>query len=698
MVTKDEWEDLPVTPAQAAESEWEDLPPTPSLGERALSGLGEVATKIDSYTGAPARAAIGALEDGKGLGGSFEALKNQWGEDPARAPTARQLREKAGIDLGDQPLLDEKSGLGQVFKHGPMGYLATHVSPNEAADVGIDMAADLTNAVPLMGPVKSAMGVGLKGSEGALKGFKSVAGGASKRAEQVAKKIGRKFLERGLGADPQAIDYYLKNYERLKGIENAQSGITALKDDIDSVLEPLSQRVDQAKGAVMSAKERRAEELMRLADQRREAQQALRLAEEQRLGEVAAKMSGGVNQLNKDVSAGSGRAFEILDEEGVRVPLKDLKRDLKGGIKALKERALTDEEVAAADLLQRYYDRLKTFGPDMPGGEAKRKLQSLDREIKSVAPGTAGRLSREDQLLSKLRRRIDEPLKESSAYAEQMKKVADDTRLLMDAEGMMTESGAARALQSAKRATGKDSAKIIELLGQRQGEDYLAAVDRASLPEYQKLHGLLSRYRLARKGPELKAAKAELDAALSEIAPFQDIAPNQYGKSGSEALVRNQLRPTTAAIDKARQIEQLDQKFGTNFKQRVDDVRNIASFEKGYANGSANTNVWSVLMGSLGAAVGGAPGAVIGAASGAGTGRFLVDKFGPGAARAILDQVPKLKGMSPTNWINSLEVPEAVKQTLRSDLVADSIANATRVGVQTSKRLKSDQKASRPIQ
>jgi hypothetical protein len=647
------------------------------LGDLARGAV-SVAKTVDSYTGAPARAGIGAYQDKKGVLGALKATASQFGEDPDTAPTSKSIRQKAGIDLGDKSIITPDSTLDKVLSKIPSTMLLNHVltrmSPNDAAELGIDMGADVTNLIPVAGLAKRGAKMGIEGIEKGIRG----AGRAIEGAGELAGKAGKKVLAGGFGVPEEASTKYLANHGRLKDIVDVRSGMTPIKDDIDATLEPLAQRVGAAKDRVGTAKELRTEELSRLTDAQRESKEALRLAEEQRLGETAARVSGDVQRLNKEVSGGSEKAFQILDQEGVRVPVTPIKSDLTKGIQALESTAITDEQMATVDLLKRYRERLDKFGKDIPGGEAKRLIQSLDREMKHIAPGEVGRLGREDQVLGILRKRFDTPLKASPAYAEQMKGVANDTRLLMGADGMATEGGAVRALQAAQRPSGADRAEVLKLLGERQGQDYLAAVDRSTIPEYQKLKGVLQRVRAARKGGELKQAQSELDAAMSELAPFKGVAPNEYGKSGSEALIRNQLRPKTAGLDQAELVKNLDAKFGKNYSQQIDDLKTISAFDKDYTRGSANTNFWAIASGALGTLIGGPTGGVAGSVTGAAFGRMVVDRFGPQSGRAILDQVAKLRTMAPAEWVRGLRVPESVKSELMLELVGKNASVGVR--------------------
>lgn len=621
-----------------------------SFGRRALEGVASVANTVDSYTGAPARRFVGEIQQGKGVGDAASAGWDQVGEDPSTAPTGKDIVRATG--------LPDVEAYGRPSLHGVAGFVTEAVlDPVNLIFPGGKLAAK---------GISKGAGMAVNALEAAPK---VVAKGLSKAGDGAAW-VGRKAVSGGLGVPEEAQLKYLANHDRLKDIVDVKSGVEPIKDAMDETLQPLVSRVSSTKEKLPIARSAQTEEMARIRDAVTDQKDALRLAEEQALGEGAAKVSGAVQRLDKDVKAGSAKAFEILDQEGVKVKTQALKADMTRGIKLLEERAITDEQIAAVDLMKRYRERLDKWGGEIPGGEAKRILQALDSEIKRVAPGEVGRMAKDDQLLATLRRRIDEPLKQSKAYADQMQGVAADTRLLMQNKDLATEGAAARALRAAQKMTGKDKADAIRALSEKYGDDFLSMADRSRLPEYQKLKGLLQRYRSARKGHGVKALETELRAAGDDLAPFKAIAPNELGtKSGAQSAILNQMRPKTANIDTGRAIQQMDERFGKNFGQQIDDLKTVSAFDKDFTRGSANTNFWTYALGGAGALVGGPVGGLAGMTGGALTGRILVDKFGPQTARIILDQLPALQKASPVNWLNSLQVPPAVKKELQRDLV-----------------------------
>jgi hypothetical protein len=63
------------------------------VGEKALGAVGWTGTQIDRVGGAPARAAIGAAQLGEN---PLSAFGSQFGRDPSKAPTGKELAMNAG--------------------------------------------------------------------------------------------------------------------------------------------------------------------------------------------------------------------------------------------------------------------------------------------------------------------------------------------------------------------------------------------------------------------------------------------------------------------------------------------------------------------------------------------------------------------------------------------------------------------------
>jgi hypothetical protein len=118
-----------------------------------LESIGKAFRAVDSYSGAPIRAGMQAFQKGDSLGDVARTIKNQFGSDPSTAPSGEDIFANAGVPrqvslktrtmrTGDRPgdfivLPEEKE---------------TKINPAAVAGLGLEMATDPINYVPL-GPI-----------------------------------------------------------------------------------------------------------------------------------------------------------------------------------------------------------------------------------------------------------------------------------------------------------------------------------------------------------------------------------------------------------------------------------------------------------------------------------------------------------------------------------------------------------------
>jgi hypothetical protein len=201
----------------------------PGLLGSALHAVSEAGKKISSYTSAPARAAIAAAQDGKN---PLTAFGGQFGEDPDKAPTGKDIVVKAGVS--DDPMFH--TSIKEMAKTPSSSTLVNlarmasnllpdsvqkadiHPSPADVAGTGIDIAADPLNAIPLVGeakPLLRAIAPAAEAAEGAskagmfnglaekLKAFAessavNATGATAKQASTFSDNAGRELLDRGI--------------------------------------------------------------------------------------------------------------------------------------------------------------------------------------------------------------------------------------------------------------------------------------------------------------------------------------------------------------------------------------------------------------------------------------------------------------------------------------------------------------------
>lgn len=105
---------------------------------------------VDPYTGAPIRAGIYQLQENAGdPGKAWDAAKTQFGGDASKAPTGKDIAKRAGVP--DTSLSDV---IPSAYDNDPKSWKLQRgglldPTASGAAGMGIDMAADPLNVVPL---------------------------------------------------------------------------------------------------------------------------------------------------------------------------------------------------------------------------------------------------------------------------------------------------------------------------------------------------------------------------------------------------------------------------------------------------------------------------------------------------------------------------------------------------------------------
>lgn len=220
----------------------------------------KAAQAIDSVTGAPTRAAIGRLQDGGSLSDAGQAFSNQFAEPPEFAPTGKQIAQKAGIgettlkdvfpNLTDEQIGNALSSINPAFKLAQFAK-PTEITASGAAGLGVDVAADWTNLLPVVGQIK-------KGVEATELGSKAIskAGQVFDKAGELASKgageVGKRAVSVVFGPDMTTINRYVGG--RAEQIKNASS-VEEIKNMIDSTMSGFFDEVDNAKLNQEQAKE-----------------------------------------------------------------------------------------------------------------------------------------------------------------------------------------------------------------------------------------------------------------------------------------------------------------------------------------------------------------------------------------------------------------------------------------------------------
>lgn len=278
----------------------------------ALGLIGAAANKVDSYTGAPTRAAIGAAENAPSIsaapGAALSAGLKQFGADPSTAPSGKQLLSGAGMNLPEKaipPISPLLAGLN---------YAGYHPTYNDVAGAGVEMAANPLNALPGI-PEAKAVGEGAEAAETAASGTNPLGRAISKYAEKKAvestgatgNQVYRTFKP---GSGRALLDQGIVKFG------NSQAAISAKADEaleatgqtIGDTLERLSSKgatVDQAD--VITAMRKRAQQLGENPAQFNVADQLNRTAD--RMQSVI-ESKGGNSEIPLNLAEGTKREFQ----------------------------------------------------------------------------------------------------------------------------------------------------------------------------------------------------------------------------------------------------------------------------------------------------------------------------------------------------------------------------------------------------
>ena len=170
-----------------------------------LKGVASAGSAIDSVTGAPSRAALGKIQEGASPRDTVAAFANQFGADPEKAPSGRDLAK--GFGAYDMPASDAVPGLynetGEGWRLQRGG--AADFTPEGVIGTGLDVATDWTNLFPVEAAAKLAGKVGVTGAKmagGAVADLGGLAGKVAVKAADLATpgvELGTKAVNVGKG-------------------------------------------------------------------------------------------------------------------------------------------------------------------------------------------------------------------------------------------------------------------------------------------------------------------------------------------------------------------------------------------------------------------------------------------------------------------------------------------------------------------
>ena len=566
---------------------------------------------------------------------------------------------------------------------------------------------------------------------GGLTGVAEAAGQAVRGAKLAGRVLGgvseeniSRYLE-----NPEAI----RGAKSIEEVKMAVDDTMAkLRDDVDTSKLNKEQAVGAMKEAQSKLDDLVKQNKFLVASEKAEVRQQLRAAKQNldfamkeatseiktaRMPLQADDVLDSVEKVKQQVSELSTESYKILELHkgkfnlgGVTSQVKKLQNELKVG-----GQLLSADSESAHGVLGKWAEKLQAIEAGskggLPGGQVKKIIQELDSDIRSASDRLAGEFSdKTHKALMGVRRVLDEKLKTQVAgYAEVMGETAKLNQLRADFSKMFGKresvtSKMARIenpnlqferdrLVELGTLTGKDFKTPLEEYmalknrgrttiaqeelrrGLPEHGDYVDAVTqnaRLSRPEY--LEGIVERARTA--SPEAAAlreaqgvasgATEQLAAAQGALDPFKRITP-----ANSENVIRTLMGDRSRKIELKKLMGQLGQVADEDFVAMINDLRTKEAFEKGYQNGSANTNVWAGIFGLIGGLTGFDPSmGLMSAGAGASVGRFM-DAYGPATTRRVLDAIVFMRGIPTVQKLSNAlaDLPPQLVQEMKAELV-----------------------------
>ena len=573
-----------------------------AVGRAGLEAVGGVSNFIDRYTMAPVRSAIHSGMT-KGIASAPGAFSDQFGEDPVKAPSERDIAKEAGvpdtsINTGWQLNPWAKSNDERTFHTSPAGIVG-----------GIGgMAADPT----IIG------GKVLKGANAVGKmipGVSRVAEGISAAKREAVPFLGKVIARiepedtKAFMKDPYGVKAGQQEYPKEKIVGMIDSGI---QDSERKVLEKKAGAAELKKLLYKkyAEKQRKLDRSTASLDQARtimakiQSEQAVLMAQSEKLDEIA---------------IASGRMYKVND-------LKRLAQKTKQGLGKV---AVGDANQAAREGMDRLIDRLDRIDGDEIPGDALRDVMQQVRADAKFDRGLGGRDTPLDLARKRFTHDIRAVLGQDKEFGEQSAKLKSKIESI---KGMAkffgnekTAIGTLNSIKSGNMNPLIDEAiqkhfietgdmTVPSMIDSSRGESVLSQRMKDSDISQEVFPGAHENWRAAQVDADDSAARHKKIAGL--------------GGTSAEGLIRGQGYKNASGV-MAENLKQISESYeDPDFLPSIVKDRNLwDQFDKSAANGARLAKAGS----GLGAAIGGGAGALIGGGPGAAAGTVIGSALGGGA-------------------------------------------------------------------
>lgn len=613
MASDENWERVPVENWEKAPldsekpDEWDNLiqeygiPALQSVGAGITHGFGKVAQALDKVTGAPIRAGVYRAMQGKPEE-AFGAAIQQFGEDPTKAPSGKDIAYEAG--LSKEPYIRTPIIMNPYT--GKEGTL--RVSPAGIAGGAIEMGLDPTSYVSGASIGKAAAALG--------KGLSATAGFAGRK---LAPKIG-KLVAR---VPEEATRAYMANPSRIEE--------TAAKYSSEDIKNILDETVGEAKSNVI---ESAAEAEKRRADLKQKIRQKRSDLQRQTIpSDVVKQIQGSLENQKAVLGELSTKADEALAKSGVQFTKKGLLQLIDDVGKSAGKYIIGDARTSAVNKLAATKQRISDSMPDLiPADDLRDVLQQIRADIDFDL--NAGEFNTDlNNMRKAFSSRISQALKnqvpEYSGYMAQMSELSGSLEQMSRLFGSEKFPGKAYGtLQSIRKGARPDVVEAIRRNAELTKNQMLSG----TLGQYQRDAALLNRFQ---RGEDLSKELFPEDVAnLRDIEATQKLAEDIYnpmarlrpGTDKTQSVVRRYGYPT-ASIEDARAIEAAGKSAGLNLPQIMQDRATFDAFNKDATAGSRNT-LFGLTAGSM---LGNDAAAILAALGG-----FAADRYGGSWTRGAI--------------------------------------------------------------
>lgn len=649
------------------------------------------------------------------------------------ARLGKVLEGTRGAGMATKGMKLEQSRAGQAYAAEKILETAGQVGPMSTRIPGLAVLGAAEGY--LYNPKETGMSRGDAAASTAIFGGAiPVAGSALKKLPDVAKSA----LHIASGVEVKNMNKYLRNPELL---DNAQD-LASVKAAVDDVIRPIRQEVENAEINLSEAKERvsRVERNFRegFRDKTKEINQAFAMAKTDldlayksnydQMNRVRPPIHivddivEAQAQLKRDISEGSGKAFDILHNEmgDTLIPITNAVDAAKAGLDdVLIQGQTTQEGKVWAENIQGLIENLEGFEQGLSPREMKKYIQQLDQSLELAYDANTWKLP--DMKTAKaVRSALDDILKQNDSYRTVMAEVAPDLQLynafrqkagnpekierLLNRIDKPNNNYERELLNNFLNRTNKSVGEdVLEYVGIKNQVKELSTDFRArdqfkeTLPEAIPYNEAL--YHIKKRDAMEEAQKrlvieqqvkqsqemAELQLAEDRLSIAVDAKSRivTFTERNSENKIKSLIRVLNNGKDGGgitikEEFKKLSSMTDVDFEEIVEGLALNRAFDKEFLRGQRNVGLWSVLGTAVGAGMGFGSGNVfMGSGSGLAVGAMIgavMDMHGPALTKKMLGAVITIKGLPTRSKIMNLDLPPRAKMYLINDFEATMLS------------------------